>query len=113
MVATSANGHLQTLYAIGQMSWPSDCSVVAHGLRKYYPRRGRCLKCHRSWPCSRSFLLPVCTSNARACPAPNGIKLDAALVCQRTASGSAHVGTNDPARQDALTRVPKWLEETQ
>ncbi|MGD0107758.1 MAG: dienelactone hydrolase family protein [Rhodopila sp.] len=30
-----------------------------------------------------------------------------------TASGLAHVGTNEPARQDALARVPKWLEETQ
>jgi dienelactone hydrolase len=25
--------------------------------------------------------------------------------------GQAHVGTNEPARQDALQRVPKWLEE--
>jgi dienelactone hydrolase len=24
--------------------------------------------------------------------------------------GRAHVGTNEPARQDALTRVPQWLE---
>ena len=29
-----------------------------------------------------------------------------------TASGLAHVGTNEPARQDALARLPKWLEET-
>lgn len=29
-----------------------------------------------------------------------------------TASGLAHVGTNEPARLDALARVPKWLEET-
>jgi hypothetical protein len=27
-------------------------------------------------------------------------------------SGIAHVGTNEPARQDALARLPKWLEET-
>ena len=27
-----------------------------------------------------------------------------------TATGHAHVGTNDPAREDALARVPKWLE---
>jgi hypothetical protein len=61
-VATSANVRLQTLYAIGQMSWP----------------------------------LGLLSSGAAT-----------------TASGSAHVGTNEPARQDALTRVPKWLEETQ
>ena len=30
-----------------------------------------------------------------------------------TPSGLAHVGTNEPARQDALERLPKWLEETQ
>ena len=29
-----------------------------------------------------------------------------------TATGTAHVGTNEPARQDALARLPKWLEET-
>ena len=29
-----------------------------------------------------------------------------------TPSGLAHVGTNEPARQDALERLPKWLEET-
>jgi dienelactone hydrolase len=29
-----------------------------------------------------------------------------------TATGTAHVGTNEPARQDAMTRLPKWLEET-
>jgi dienelactone hydrolase len=28
------------------------------------------------------------------------------------ANGTAHVGTNEPARQDALARLPKWLEET-
>jgi dienelactone hydrolase len=28
------------------------------------------------------------------------------------AGGLAHVGTNEPARQDALARLPKWLEET-
>jgi dienelactone hydrolase len=28
------------------------------------------------------------------------------------AGGVAHVGTNEPARQDALARLPKWLEET-
>ena len=27
------------------------------------------------------------------------------------AGGLAHVGTNEPARQDALARLPKWLEE--
>jgi dienelactone hydrolase len=27
--------------------------------------------------------------------------------------GKAHVGTNEPAREDALARVPRWLEETQ
>jgi hypothetical protein len=27
------------------------------------------------------------------------------------ATGTAHVGTNEPARQDALARVPKWLED--
>jgi dienelactone hydrolase len=26
--------------------------------------------------------------------------------------GEAHVGTNEPARQDALARLPRWLEET-
>jgi dienelactone hydrolase len=26
-------------------------------------------------------------------------------------NGQAHVGTSEPARQDALARVPKWLEE--
>lgn len=25
--------------------------------------------------------------------------------------GRAHVGTNEPGREDALARVPKWLEE--
>jgi hypothetical protein len=29
-----------------------------------------------------------------------------------TATGTAHVGTNEPARQDAMARLPKWLEET-
>ena len=29
-----------------------------------------------------------------------------------TATGTAHVGTNEPARQDALARLPKRLEET-
>jgi dienelactone hydrolase len=29
-----------------------------------------------------------------------------------TPSGLAHVGTNEPARQDAPERLPKWLEET-
>jgi dienelactone hydrolase len=28
-----------------------------------------------------------------------------------TATGTAHVGTNEPARQDAMARLPKWLEE--
>jgi len=28
-----------------------------------------------------------------------------------TETGLAHVGTNDPARLDALARLPKWLEE--
>jgi dienelactone hydrolase len=28
------------------------------------------------------------------------------------ATGTAHVGTNEPARQDAMDRLPKWLEET-
>jgi dienelactone hydrolase len=28
------------------------------------------------------------------------------------AGGVAHVGTNEPARQDALERLPKWSEET-
>ena len=28
------------------------------------------------------------------------------------AGGMAHVGTNEPAREDALARLPKWLEET-
>jgi dienelactone hydrolase len=27
------------------------------------------------------------------------------------ATGEAHVGTNEPARKDALVRVPKWLEQ--
>jgi dienelactone hydrolase len=27
-----------------------------------------------------------------------------------TATGTAHVGTNEPARQDALARVPPWVE---
>lgn len=27
------------------------------------------------------------------------------------AGGMAHVGTNEPARQDALARLPKWLED--
>ena len=26
--------------------------------------------------------------------------------------GRAHVGTNEPAREDALARVPQWLEAT-
>ena len=26
-------------------------------------------------------------------------------------NGEAHVGTNEPAREDALARVPKWLDE--
>jgi dienelactone hydrolase len=29
-----------------------------------------------------------------------------------TATGTAHVGTNEPARQDAMERLPRWLEET-
>ena len=28
-----------------------------------------------------------------------------------TPTGLAHVGTNEPARQDAMTRLPKWLED--
>jgi dienelactone hydrolase len=28
------------------------------------------------------------------------------------AGGMAHAGTNEPARQDALERLPKWVEET-
>jgi dienelactone hydrolase len=27
-----------------------------------------------------------------------------------TPTGTAHVGTNEPARQDAMERLPKWLE---
>lgn len=30
-----------------------------------------------------------------------------------TASGTAHVGTNEPARQDAMERLPRWLEGAQ
>jgi hypothetical protein len=26
------------------------------------------------------------------------------------AGGMAHVGTNEPAREDALARLPKWLD---
>ena len=26
-------------------------------------------------------------------------------------NGEVHAGTNEPAREDALTRVPKWLDE--
>jgi dienelactone hydrolase len=29
-----------------------------------------------------------------------------------TATGTAHVGTNEPARQAAIARLSRWLEET-
>jgi dienelactone hydrolase len=38
---------------------------------------------------------------------PVKIRSDAATAV----GGRAHVGTNEPARQDALARLPKWLEE--
>jgi hypothetical protein len=42
--------------------------------------------------------------------APNGavkVRIGAATAV----GGKVHVGTNEPAFEDALARLPKWLEE--